>query len=191
MRKWTSQGVLTVTKALLWSSHGVLSRSYGVFVGDCLRSHGSSTAGTALSPATFNCADSVCIHFAMQCKRISSIRLHCIAKCIHTSSPCMFVLKQLKSCTQKVEEGRERKMPTTSRGKSTAIAASRNKSIVTSVHAHGGDLNVLLWRSNCPLRFFQNAEPQHLFCACPKCAPSLGVLCDSDRYTGNATALLR
>ena len=40
----------------------------------------------------FNClrtniqGEDVCLHFAMQCKRMEDIRLHCIAKCIHTLS---------------------------------------------------------------------------------------------------------
>ena len=39
LKKSVCHGVLTVTKALLRSSYGVLSRSYGVLVGDPMRSH--------------------------------------------------------------------------------------------------------------------------------------------------------
>ena len=42
--KSACHGVLTATKALLRSSCGVLSRSYGVLVGDSMRSHHASTA---------------------------------------------------------------------------------------------------------------------------------------------------
>ena len=42
-------GVLTATKALLRSSCDVLSRSYGVLVGDSMRSHGAHIVCTALS----------------------------------------------------------------------------------------------------------------------------------------------
>ena len=43
---WKSacHGVLTATKALLRSSCGILWRSYGVFIGDSMRSHDAFTA---------------------------------------------------------------------------------------------------------------------------------------------------
>ena len=42
-------GVLTATKALLRSSSDILSRSYGVLVGDSMRSHGAHIVCTVLS----------------------------------------------------------------------------------------------------------------------------------------------
>ena len=42
-----------------------------------------------------------------------------------------------------------------------------------------------------PLRYLKAALPRRLFWACPKCAPSVGVLCDPTASTGDATALLR
>ena len=45
--KIVCQGVRTATKVLPRSSHSVLSRSYGVHVGDSLCSHGAFSALTA------------------------------------------------------------------------------------------------------------------------------------------------
>ena len=49
LEKNTCHGVLTATKALLRSSCDVLSRSYGVLVGDSMRSHGAHIVCTAPS----------------------------------------------------------------------------------------------------------------------------------------------
>ena len=62
--KWPSPrscSVLTATMALLQSSHGVLSRSYGVFVGDALRPY---DAFNALSRR------SQCMHCAFTTSRL-------------------------------------------------------------------------------------------------------------------------
>ena len=48
-KKNACHGVLTATKALLQSSCDVLSRSYGVLVGDSMRSHGAHIVYTAFS----------------------------------------------------------------------------------------------------------------------------------------------
>ena len=82
--KWTCHGVLIAIKALLRISHGVLSRSYGVLVGDYLRSHGAPTACTALTA----------------CWRRRSFALHSE---VYTNIfiCCMFALEQLKSCPPK------------------------------------------------------------------------------------------
>ena len=42
-----------------------------------------------------------------------------------------------------------------------------------------------------PLRSYQNAERRRLFCACPKFALSLGVLCEPNASSCDVTTLLR
>ena len=64
--------VLTATKALLRSSHGVLSRSYGVLVGDSLRSHDAFTALSRNSQCML-CAFTA---FALCWWRVEDVRLH-------------------------------------------------------------------------------------------------------------------
>ena len=55
LEKNACHGVLTETKPLLWGSCDVLSRSYGVLVGDSMHSDSAHTVCTAFSRRS-NCA---------------------------------------------------------------------------------------------------------------------------------------
>ena len=66
--KKACHGFLAATKALLRSSHGVLSRSYGVLTGDYMHSHGAHNACTALSRRS-HCADGVLKTFVCTTQR--------------------------------------------------------------------------------------------------------------------------
>ena len=88
--KKACHGVLTATKALLRSSHGVLSRSNGVIVGDSLRFH---DAFTALSRRS-QCMHCTFTAFALRWRHVEDVLLHNRTK--SSSVVCLF--SKLKPC---------------------------------------------------------------------------------------------
>lgn len=99
--KWTCHGVLTATKVLLQSSHGILLCSYGVLVGDCLHSHGASTVCLVLSQRS-HCMHCAFMALTLHWLCVEDIRLHYSGNTY---------LHQLYVCC--------RKMPTARRSKSS------------------------------------------------------------------------
>ena len=88
--KRACHGVLAATKALLRSSHGVLSRSYEVHTGDYLRSHDAFTALSRRSQC-MHCAFTA---FALRWRRVEDVRLHKRAK----SSSVFCLFSKMKPC---------------------------------------------------------------------------------------------
>ena len=86
----------TATKALLRSSHCILSRSCGVLVSDWLRSHGATTACTSLS-WRLHCVHCTFTALTLRWRRVEDVRLHYIQSevCTH--------LHQLYVCSRTVE----------------------------------------------------------------------------------------
>ena len=74
---WKSacQGVLTATKALLRSSCGIQSRSYGVLVGDSMRSHDAFTALSRRSHCVHCAVTAFALRFHGVCTALSAWHL--------------------------------------------------------------------------------------------------------------------